>query len=262
MTANPWTAPEDQPSSPSFRWPREEPDPEPVTLEAALNLTFRDSYTVSEDEALAERIVELDPPPAAVARRAKQPVTQVRHRVTGDLGTLVRMDNAGNPVVRWFGDHTEYPHSWAKIEVVASTEHAMVPGAFEVGLFVDGDGDLWRALGGCEEEPGTECVMGSSGHPEDAQPICVRCSTDFPEPVFYRLVQVHGLPATSRSELSREDVVELTGALEPAGSPEADRIRKATAGTDGEALLVGLIVTVSVILVILVLVALYRLITG
>jgi hypothetical protein len=255
MTATPWIEPEDRPSNPLFQWPREDTDPAPLA-DWERELLEGDPY------AAAARVVELDPPPAAVARRAKQPVTQVRHRVTGDLGTLVRMDHAGNPVVRWFGDHTEYPHSWAKIEIVASTEHEMVPGAFEIGLFVDGEGDLWRALGGCPEEPGTECVMGSSGHPEDAQPQCFGCGTDDPEPLFYRLVQVHGLPATSRSELSREDIVELTGALEPAGSPAAHRIREATSDTDGMALLAGLVVTLSVCVVILILVAVYRLITG
>lgn len=229
MTATPWIEPEDRPSNPLFQWPREDTDPVPLA-DWERELLEGDPY------AAAERVVELDPPPAAVARRAKQPVTQVRHRVTGDLGTLVRMDGAGNPVVRWFGDHTEYPHTWSKIEIVASTEHEMVPGAFEIGLFVDGDGDLWRELGDCADP-----------------------DTDGPT---YRLVQVHGMPATSRSELSREDIVEFTGALEPAGSPEANRIREATADTDGMALLAGLVVTLSVCVVVLILVAVYRLITG
>lgn len=252
MAADQWIEPEDRPSNPLFQWPRDDADPQPL---AEWERELLEPGNLDRAEAA-------DPVPDAVLHRARQPVTQIRHRITGDLGTLVRMDNAGNPVVRWFGDHTEYPHTWAKIEILASTEHEMVPGAFEIGLFVDGEGDLWRVLGGCSELPGTECVMGPSGHPEDAQPMCARCSTDFPEPVFYRLVQVHGLPAHTRSELSREEIVEFTGALEPAGSPEANRIREATSDTDGMALLAGLIVLLSVSIVILGLVALYRLIIG
>lgn len=252
MTGSPWTQPEDLPESNAFQWPREDTDPQPLA----------DWERELLDPDFVARAEVIDPIPATAVRKARQPVTQIRHRGTLDYGTLVRMDAAGNPVVRFFGDHTEYPYTWDKIEVVSSTEHEMIPGAFELGLFVDGDGDLWRALGGCPEEPGTDCVMGSSGHPEDAQPQCFRCGTDGPEPVFFRMVQCQGMPARSRSELSREDILEFTGALEPAGSPAAVAIREATADTDGMALLGGLIATVSVCLAILILVAVYRWITG
>lgn len=226
MAADQWIEPEDRPSNPLFQWPRDDTDPQPL---AEWERELLEPGNLDRAEAA-------DPVPDAVLHRARQPVTQIRHRITGDLGTLVRMDNAGNPVVRWFGDHTEYPHTWSKIEILASTEHEMVPGAFEIGLFVDGEGDLWRELGDCADP-----------------------DTDGPT---YRLVQVHGLPAHTRSELSREEIVEFTGALEPAGSPEANRIREATSDTDGMALLGGLIVTVSVCLAILILVAVYRWITG
>jgi hypothetical protein len=256
VSESPWTNPEDLPANASSQWPREDPDPQPL---ADWERELLDPDFVAKAE-----VADPAPAPATVVRRAgeRAPATTIRHRTRLDYGLLVRVDRFGNPVVRFFGDRTEYPYSWDKIEIVSSSEYETVPGGFEVGLYVDGDGDLWRALGGCPEEPGTECEMGSSGNPEDAGAICHQCGTDFPEPVFYRMVSCHGLPARSRSEMSREDILEFTGALEPAGSPEAQALREATADTNGEALLGGLIVTVSVCLAVLILVALYRWISG
>lgn len=139
--------------------------------------------------------------------------TRVKHTRSGRLGLLVRIDAAGEPVVTIFGSATEFPFPWSEVEILSSDEFEMVEGGFELGLYVDGEGDAWREEG-----------LSPAGE------------------TLFNVVSSHGLHVTPYpSPWTREMIVEFTGALEPAGSPAARHIREAHSdrGDDDAATLMG-----------------------
>jgi len=143
-----------------------------------------------------------------------RPTTRVMHLPSRRLGVLDHLDAAGEPVVQFFGSPTKFPFTWEVVEVVNSDEHELIPGGFELGLYVDGEGDSWREVG-----------VGSDGE------------------TLFNLVSLGGHHVTPYHEpWTREQIVEFTGALEPAGSPAARHLREQrsdTAGGDGSATLIG-----------------------
>lgn len=136
-------------------------------------------------------------------------------------GTLVRLDH-GEPVVRYFGDHTEYLPGWRTLDVISSAEYSLTPGRFEDELWVDGVGDCWRRKVVPSAWP---CEDGAAHAVAKGSPLCWFCgadSRDWEDVEFFVLVSAEGYPADcpARPQL-RDDVEEWCGALLLVGTPEA-----------------------------------------
>lgn len=147
--------------------------------------------------------------------------THVRNTHNDLRGTLVRLDH-GEPVVRYFGDHTEYLPGWTHLELTSSAEYFLPAGRFEHELWVDGQGDCWRRKVVPSAWP---CEPGFTHSAVKGSPLCWFCgadSRDWVDVEFFVLVSAEGFPADCPARpQQRDEVEEWCGTLLRVGSPEA-----------------------------------------
>lgn len=180
-------------------------------------------------------------------------------------GTLVRLDH-GEPVVRYFGDHTEYLPGWHQVEVTSSAEYLLPPGRFDDELYSDDSGDVWRRKVVPSAWP---CEPGYQHSVTDGSPLCWFCgadSRDWQDVEFFVLVSAEGFPADCPARpQTRSEVEEWCGPLLRVGGPEARAraaVQRAATPTPGEGCgpIGYAVVTLSVLLVIVFALALVRLV--
>lgn len=183
--------------------------------------------------------------------------THVMNRRTSDRGVLLRLDH-GEPVVRWFGDHTEYPCGWRNVDVVSSTEYLLAEGRFEVELWVAANGDVWRRrVTTFPCEPGVE-------HVTNRGDLCWHCGVHvdaLDDVEVFTLLSAQGFPAQTSHPQTRAEIEEFAGVLLPVGSPEAHARAVGSTPTSDEpgCPLVGALGILSLVLVVVVLLAIVRL---
>lgn len=139
-------------------------------------------------------------------------------------GTLVRLHH-GEPVVRYFGDSTEYLPGWRHLEVTSSAEYLLPPGRFDDELFTDAVGDVWRRKARTEWGPLWPCQENQEHLFNGKGTRCWHCDQVADHELSYEvftLVSAEGFPAESARPQTRSDVEEWTGGpLLRVGSPEA-----------------------------------------
>lgn len=144
-------------------------------------------------------------------------ITYVRHLATNRLGMLVKVNGAGNPVVKMVGNLDSHPYRWSQFEVLGRVwDELTTPGGFAIGLHVDGMGDLWR-----EQAAG-----------------------------LFTMVSIAGRHVSGGDMMTRAEVEDLTGGLFAAGSPEAEAAHRANAAEERDMLsalaMLGIVVVVAV----------------
>jgi hypothetical protein len=182
-------------------------------------------------------------------------------------GTLVRLDY-GEPVVRYFGDHTEYLPGWRHVLVTRSDEFLLPPGRFDDELHTDPNGDVWRRTATSDWDSPWPCEtddedpMGIRDHLFNGKGTrCWNChqvaDRELTHEVF-TLVAAEGFPAQSARPQTRAEIEEWTaGPLLAVGSPEARaraQTAKASAPTPGGGCPMALAVYGLVLLVVVVVV--------
>jgi hypothetical protein len=150
-------------------------------------------------------------------------ITYVRHLKTNRLGMLVKINGAGNPVVKMVGNLDSHSYNWHQFEILGRDfEELTTPGGFAIGLHVDGSGDLWR-----EQAAG-----------------------------LFSMVSIAGRHVSGGDMMTRAEVEELTGGLFHAGSPEAEAAHRANTEEERDMLSALTMLGIVVVIAICVLVAL------